>query len=1080
MANLKKYSDFKQEIILFEGIDDIHPVSIILPDPPNKNTIANYNRPASSQKWEKIPLPKDFSRFSRMDKEDIHKLLRPDEHKYIVGEYKNIENGKWFYNNGDLTYITGNHYFYLNYWVPDFGKPNYKQTDRNVFLHWEKIVKDEGCHGLVEMTRRRQGKCFGLNTPIRMYDGSVKMVQDIKDGDFVMGDDSEKRIVSGITSGREEMFEIIPHKGDSFLCNKSHILSLYYNKQCGNLKRGWKKQSIINISVGDYLNLEDHEKSHLVLFRAGWGDNFKENKHYIPPYLLGVYLGDGNKYDGGITTVDYEIVDELNKFCDRNNLNLHNYKLSYRLLRKETDGGKSLSICKEGNILFFKTIKELNDFFGWGHDSRRHLRSWFKEKYNPKYLYLDEKNPYRKGLAKIGVLFNKNIPKEYLIDSEKNRLELLAGLIDTDGYLQSEKRKPTPSYSYEIIQKNKNIATGIVELSRSLGFYTSINIKKSTLKRKNKEDYSCNVYRIKIHGSIDRIPVRIKRKKINHVYKPRVNSLNTGFEVRPVGMGDYYGFSVDKNNLFLLADGTVVHNSARAGCIAYYRTFSHKNRYCGIQSKTDDDASEFFQKTIALPWKKLPFFFQPHYDNTNNPRHELRFYTPTKRGKESQLELGNEDALESWIQVRASGETAFDGAKLHTSIEDEIGKTVVANVSKRWDIKKFCLEVDGEIIGKALMTTTVEEMEKMGGKFFKDIWDASDIGSKLYKDTGRTESGLHRHFTPAYEGYLVDDYGNSKVEESKKDLISKREALRSKSAALTSLKRKMPFTIKEAFRSAGKECPFNVEIIDSRLEFFTFDNPYVSYGNFRWKDNQKDTTVIFEKTNKEHAKFIVSYLFENPIEANKIIYRSSERFPGNTTFGIAGADPFKYNETIGSKKSKGSGVVFMNHNILVDPEDKDVSEWKTNRFICSYNNRTSDKREYGEDMIMMCVYYGIQMFPEVNVDFVWDYFLERGYGGYLFYQRNSHHRISKTPGANTNDKTKDAIFAEFESYINLHGSRDVHPEILEAAREVDFMNLGPSDLFVASGYALLGAKKSFKLRPDTKKISGKLFHTYSV
>ncbi len=221
-------------------------------------------------------------------------------------------------------------------------------------------------------------------------------------------------------------------------------------------------------------------------------------------------------------------------------------------------------------------------------------------------------------------------------------------------------------------------------------------------------------------------------------------------------------------------------------------------------------------------------------------------------------------------------------------------------------------------------------------------------------------------------------------------------------------------------------------------------------------------------------------MFENPSDANKQFINSGKKFPNNTTFGVAGADPFKFKIIKSKSGSLATGVVFMNHNVVLDPADKDVSQWQSNRFVCSYSYNRRNRAEYIDDLIKMCVYYGIKIYPEINVTMVWDGFCDRGYEGYLLYKRENG-KISKTPGASTsNEKFKEGMFAEFNSYIDDHGFRDVHPEILEAAREVEIEDLGPHDLFVAAGYALLGAKESFRLPPMKSSASGPLFQTYEV
>ena len=354
--------------------------------------------------------------------------------------------------------------------------------------------------------RPGQGKCFAKGTKIRMYDGSVKNVEDITNGELVMGNDSSSREVYGTTSGVEEMFEIKTNKGEGFICNKSHILSLVYNKDGVNAEYGWNKDSVVNISVGEYLKLKPWVQNRLKLYSNEWGNEYSEKTHDIPPYLLGVFLGDGTSLKGDITSIDPEIISYFDNYAN------------------------SIG-CKM--VLADRITYRINKQKGF------------------------LKNKYKQFLKDIDVLGNKHIPKEYLIDSRKNRLELLAGLIDTDGSLNIVRGNFD---SYEITQKRKILAYNILELSRSLGFYSSINKRLSKMKRIDGSIYECETYRVKIYGELSEVPCKIHRKQCPKINR-RVNSNRYGFKIKSLGIGEYYGFAVDKNHLFLLENGIVVHNT---------------------------------------------------------------------------------------------------------------------------------------------------------------------------------------------------------------------------------------------------------------------------------------------------------------------------------------------------------------------------------------------------------------------------------------------------------------------------------------------------------------------------------------
>jgi len=150
------------------------------------------------------------------------------------------------------------------------------------------------------------------------------------------------------------------------------------------------------------------------------------------------------------------------------------------------------------------------------------------------------------------VLNNKHIPKDYLVNSTKNRLELLAGLIDNDGHYLVQ------SNGLEITQKNERLARDIKFLCDSLGFRTSFKPKKASIASIG---YETTVYRLRIYGDIDRIPIKIKRKQPNP-WKSPVDWQVTGIQVEYDKVDDYYGFEIDGNHLFLLEDMTVTHNTS--------------------------------------------------------------------------------------------------------------------------------------------------------------------------------------------------------------------------------------------------------------------------------------------------------------------------------------------------------------------------------------------------------------------------------------------------------------------------------------------------------------------------------------
>ena len=351
------------------------------------------------------------------------------------------------------------------------------------------------------------GKCFAPRTPILMYDGHIKPVEQIQEGELVMGADSKPRRVIGLAHGKEEMFKIIPVKGNPYVVNASHILSLKITGM-GNYRQKYTVDSlgqrytsgdICNISVRDYLKCSKTFK-HVA---KGWrtGVDFPEQDIKISPYILGLWLGDGNSRATAITTMDKEVVDAFTEYCEANSL----------IIRP--------ALCQSSAKAITYLIK--GKCTGWGC------------------------NKLKTELERYQLMQNKHIPQEYLINDWKTRIELLAGLLDADGYI-------VDGCVFEIATSRAVMRDDILFLARSLGFAAY-----STDKVVKEKTY----YRINISGDTHLIPTRIPRRQAS-VRSQRKNVLHTGINVESVGIGEYYGFELEEpDKLFLLGDFTVVHNT---------------------------------------------------------------------------------------------------------------------------------------------------------------------------------------------------------------------------------------------------------------------------------------------------------------------------------------------------------------------------------------------------------------------------------------------------------------------------------------------------------------------------------------
>jgi hypothetical protein len=364
--------------------------------------------------------------------------------------------------------------------------------------------------------------CFAPGTNVLMYDGTIKAVEDIMVGEQVMGDDSTPRTVLELCHNSEEMYRIVPKRGEEYVVNRMHKLVL---KSLGYHKI--KKGDILEISVDEYLKKTKGWQDRWAIYRTGV--DFPEQKIDIEPYMLGLWLGDGTSATSEITTVDGEIIDYLKDYCQRYNMVLTNKTaITYRI--KSIDGKKDA----------FRLANLLN---------------------------------------------NKHIPHEYKVNSRNNRLELLAGLMDTDGSYNDR------GHCFDFVQKSEILSTDVVYLARSLGFTASIS--SCIHKGEKKEGNYC---RITISGDIDQIPCKIIRKQA----RPRISNRNhliSRFELINQGEGEYYGFTLDGNHRFLLGTFDVVRNTGKTTLIT--SILYHKRSIfptAMVMSGTED--SNGFYKTL--------------------------------------------------------------------------------------------------------------------------------------------------------------------------------------------------------------------------------------------------------------------------------------------------------------------------------------------------------------------------------------------------------------------------------------------------------------------------------------------------
>ena len=395
----------------------------------------------------------------------------------------------------------------------------------------------------------------------------------------------------------------------------------------------------------------------------------------------------------------------------------------------------------------------------------------------------------------------------------------------------------------------------------------------------------------------------------------------------------------------------------------------------GIQSKTGSDAKKFFAKTVVNPFRRLPKFFRPEYDMSLgvNPKSEMRFQKTNVRGKKAEDNV-DKDELGSVIDHQSADTVAYDGQKLHRYVADECGKTTEVNVYDRHEVVRYCLlDDEGQIIGKALYTTTVEKLttEKDGVQdAFKLLWEESNQEKR--QDNGTTSSGLYRFFMSAKRTRNFDDFGHPDEEKTLAQILADRDTVKNNQRALSARIRKEPLTIDEAFSTDSDKCIFNVMNIGAR-ESYLKENPKLKRHVIFYRDI--DQIVRWREINDKEEDFHwVITQFPQAGEENKHTYDVKTRKPARVSDGAIAIDGYS-NSQGGKYGSKASAWIGRRYDLL-KPED-------TGKAIGHLYGRPQIKEILHEQVLLAAEFYGYQAWYEHNSDDYLSYFRDRGRVGYL-------------------------------------------------------------------------------------------------
>jgi len=464
-------------------------------------------------------------------------------------------------------------------------------------------------------------------------------------------------------------------------------------------------------------------------------------------------------------------------------------------------------------------------------------------------------------------------------------------------------------------------------------------------------------------------------------------------------------------------------------------TISSDSRY-GILSKSGGDAKKMFTDKVVPISINYPFFFKPIQDGMDRPKSELAYRVPASKftrrkitANEKQEELAGLDTTIDW---KNTGDNSYDGEKLNLLVHDESGKWERPdNILNNWRVTKTCLRLGSRIIGKCMMGSTSNALDK-GGDNFKKLYNDSDVTKR--NRNGQTRSGLYSLFIPMewnYEGF-IDEFGRPVFDTPTRECYgpdgelidigiiehweNEAEGLKDDQDALNEFYRQFPRTEEHAFRDETKNSIFNLVKIYEQIDYNEGirNSAAVTTGNFQWVSGVKDTEVVFMPD--PGGRFNISWVPPSHLQ-NKVILKNGIRYPGNEHVGAFGCDSYDISGTVDGKGSKGALHGLTKFSMEDSPP---------NHFFLEYIARPQTAEIFFEDVLMACVFYGMPLLAENNKPRLLYYFKRRGYRGFSMNRPdkiwNKLSVAEKEVGGipNSSEDIKQAHAAAIEMYIQDH------------------------------------------------------------
>jgi len=523
-------------------------------------------------------------------------------------------------------------------------------------------------------------------------------------------------------------------------------------------------------------------------------------------------------------------------------------------------------------------------------------------------------------------------------------------------------------------------------------------------------------------------------------------------------------------------------------------TISSDSRF-GILSKTGADAKKMFTDKVVPISVNYPFFFKPIQDGMDRPKTELAYRVPasklTRRKLETNEQVRELQGLDTTIDWKNTGDNSYDGEKLKLLAHDESGKWERPdNILNNWRVTKTTLRLGRRVVGKCMMGSTSNALDK-GGNNFKKLYYNSDVTKR--NKNGQTSSGLYSLFIPMewnYEGFM-DTFGLPVFTTPENPVLSidnipidsgviehwenEVEGLKNDPDSLNEYYRQFPRTEAHAFRDEAKDSLFNLTKIYQQIDYNEeLSNSFnITRGSFLWKNGVQDTEVIF--TPNKDGRFLISWVPPKNLQ-NRVIVKNGVKYPGNEHVGSFGCDSYDISGTVDGKGSKGS---------LHGLTKFSMEDAPPNHFFLEYIARPQTADIFFEDVLKALVFYGMPILAENNKPRLLYYLKRRGYRGYSMNRPdriwNKLSTTEKEIGGipNTSEDIKQAHAAAIEAYIDEYvgdlgnGYGDMYfQSTLEDWGRFNINNRTKHDATISSGLAIMACNKNkYRPIPERQKIS---------